>query len=327
MRIEGRTLSVFMDVFLGKIMIDVFDTFSLLILGVGVMWAFIFGLVVYMRHNGGKPFFDDCCLFAAAWIVGGIAILWLLLFPLLSYSNGVTEGAYAYDEIVYGNLPFELLAGLSHEFGAGKKAIFVIMFFAAIAWTFLPILSSLVLGGLGKKVFDEGKETITSGSSVSKYMFVEYANVVLGTMIVSVAVFAYAQGLSKESGYAYYRTELNINSDVAFFLQENCDKGVSVTIDSGTMKCRNNTLIDSYPAYSFPSVNDFKLEIILGGDIGKAKVFYAIEKDKTPPALTPEEMHVASVEYLRVMTEALRSNYPSYFSDDNHKRVWAALKV
>lgn len=316
-----------MGVFLGKIMIDVFDTFSFLILGFGVMWAFIFGLVVYMRHNGGKPFFDDYCFFAAAWILGGIVILWLLLIPLLSYSNAVTEGAFAYDEIVHGDLPLELLAGLSQEFGAGKKAIAVILFFTAIAWTLFPILSSLVLGGLSKKVFDEGKETITSGSSVIKYKFVEYANVVLGTMIVAVSVFAYSQGLSKESGYAYYRTELSISFDVAYFLQENCDKDVSVTIDSGTMKCRNNTLIDSYPTYSFPSVKDFKLEIILGDDMGKAKVFYAIEKDKKPPALTPEEMHVVSVEYLRVMTEALRSNYPSYFSDDNHKRIWAALKV
>lgn len=59
----------------------------------------------------------------------------------------------------------------------------------------------------------------------------------------------------------------------------------------------------------------------------RLKVFYAIEEDKTPPALTPEEMHVVSVEYLRVMTEELRSNYPSYFSDDKQKRVWAALKV
>ncbi|EGR2229358.1 hypothetical protein DZF79_14100 [Vibrio parahaemolyticus] len=316
-----------MDVFFGKIMIDVFDTFSLLILGFGVMWAFIFGLVVYMRHNGGKPFFDDYSFFAAAWVVGGIVILWFLLIPLLSYSNAVTDGAFAYEEIVYGKLPFELLEGLSHEYGAGKQALAFILFSGAFAWICLLLLDFLVLGGLSNERFDEGKETITSSPSMSKYKFVEYANVVLGSMIVAVTVFTYVQGLSKESSYAYYRTELSISSDVAYFLQENCDKDVSVTIDSGTMKCRNNTLIDSYPIYSSPSVNDFKLEIILGGDIGKAKVFYAIEKDKTPPALTPEEMHVASVEYLRVMTEALRSNYPSYFSDDNHKRVWAALKV
>ncbi|ELP5902241.1 hypothetical protein QTV49_004264 [Vibrio vulnificus] len=309
-------------------MIDVFDAFSLLILCFGVMWAFIFGLVVYMRHNEGKPFFDDYSFFGTAiWVMGGIVILWFLLIPLLSYSSAVIDGAFAYDEIVYGKLPFELLEGLSHEYGAGKQAIALILFSGAFAWVCLLLLDFLLLGGLSSKRFDEGKKTITSSHSMSKYKLVEYANVVLGSMIVAVTLFAYVQGLSKESSYSYYRTELRINSDVAYFLQEKCDKEVSVTIDSGTMKCRNNTLIDSYPTYSTPSVKDFKLEIILGDDIGKAKVFYAIEKDKTPPALTPEEMHVASVEYLRVMTEALRSNYPSYFSDDNHKRVWAALKV
>lgn len=234
------------------------------------MWTFIFGLVVYMRHNGGKLFFDDYSFFAVAWVMGGILILWFLMLPLLSCSNAVADGAYAYDEIVYGKLPFELLGGLSHESVSGRKAIAVILFYSAFAWICLLVLNFLLLGGLSNERFDEGKKTITSSSSMNKYKLVEYANVALGSMIVVITVFAYGQGLSKESSYAYYRTELSISSDVAYFLQENCDKDVSVTIDSGTMKCRNNTLIDGYPTYSFPSVKDFKLEIILGGDMGKA---------------------------------------------------------